>query len=550
MKSDIVEAFAQMTKEKKIDRDILESVIKDSFWKMMEKKYGIESNFEVIVNMEKGNIEIFLYKSVVEEIDDPVTEIDIATAKEKSCEEFEVGDDYVEEIQIEYFGRRLVLNLKQNLNQKIREIEKEVTFNIYKEVVGDIIVGEVYQIKPNSILLIHNSNEVIFPRSEQIQKERYKKGDTIRAIVESVEKRPSGPPLIIVSRADEQFLYKLFELEIPEVYDGIIEIKSIAREPGDRAKIAVFSNDDRIDAVGACVGMKGIRIHSIVRELSNENIDVVNYTEDNALYIARALSPAKLQDIYLDTENKVAKIYADEDQVSLIIGKNGQNIKLASKLTGFEIDVIREGDEEEDVEGEGEAEEETAEEEKAETQEEEITEDSENTKKSKTRKKRTKKTKETEEPAEDLEKEGEIEETKKVKTRKKRTKKTEKTEEPTEDTEKKETKKDKAKKKRTKKAKETEEVTEGAEKEEAKSEETKKDKVKKKRTKKAKEIAEVTEGAEKEEAKSEETKKDKVKKKRTKTTKEIKEVTEDAEKEEETVKIKKGKTKKEKVTKE
>ena len=540
MKSDIVEAFAQMAKEKKIDRDILESVIKDSFRKMMEKKYGIDSNFEVIVNMEKGNIEIFLYKSVVEEIEDPVTEIDAAIAKEKSGEEFEVGDDFVEEIPIEDFGRRLVLNLKQNLNQKIREIEKEVTFNIYKEVVGDIIVGEVYQIKPNSILLIHNSNEVIFPRSEQIQKERYKKGDTIRAIVTSVEKRPSGPPLIIVSRADKQFLYKLFELEIPEIYDGIIEIKSISREPGDRAKIAVYSNDDRIDAVGACVGMKGIRIHSIVRELSNENIDVVNYTEDNALYIARALSPAKLQDIYLDIENKVAKIYADEDQVSLIIGKNGQNIKLASKLTGFEIDVIREGDEEEDAEDEGEAEEETTEEEKAETQEKEIIKDSENTKKGKTRKKRTKKTKEVEEVTEDAEKEEETEKDKKDKVKKKRTKKAKETEEPAEDFKKEETKKDKVKKKRTKKAEETEEPAE-----DFKKEETKKDKVKKKRTKKAEETEEPTE-----DLKKEETKKDKAKKKRTKKAEEIEEVTEDAEEEEETVKIKKGKTKKEKVIKE
>ena len=457
MKSDIVEAFAQMAKEKKIDRDILESVIKDSFRKMMEKKYGIDSNFEVIVNMEKGNIEIFLYKTVVEEIDDPVTEIDIATAKEKSGEEFDVGDDYVEEIPIEDFGRRLVLNLKQNLNQKIREIEKEVTFNIYKEVVGDIIVGEVYQIKPNSILLIHNSNEVIFPRSEQIQKERYKKGDTIRAIVTSVEKRPSGPPLIIVSRADKQFLYKLFELEIPEIYDGIIEIKSISREPGERAKIAVYSNDDRIDAVGACVGMKGIRIHSIVRELSNENIDVVNYTEDNALYIARALSPAKLQDIYLDIENKVAKIYADEDQVSLIIGKSGQNIKLASKLTGFEIDVIREGEEEEDTEEESEEEAETAKEEKAEIQEEEITEDSEKAKKGKTRKKRVKKTEDIEEVTEDTEKEDETEKDKKVKTRKKRAKKTEEIKDVSEDEEKED---ETVKNKKGKTKKEKEEVVE------------------------------------------------------------------------------------------
>lgn len=354
MKSEIVEAFTMMAKEKSIDREILISVIKDSFNKMMEKKYGEDARYEIVVNMDKGDIEIFLFKTVVEEVNDPGTEIDKESAEEKSGEEFEVGDDFVDQIHIEEFGRRMVINLKQNLNQKIREIEKEVTFNTYKEFLGEIIVGEIYQIKPSSILLIHNGNEIIFPKGEQIPKERYKKGDTIRAIVKSIEKRQSGPPLIIVSRADEQFLYKLFELEIPEIFDQIIEIKGIAREPGERAKIAVSSNDDRIDAVGACVGMKGIRIHSIVRELSNENIDVINYTEDPALYIARALSPAKLNDIVIDNESKTASIYADDDQISLIIGKNGQNIKLAGKLTGYQINVVRlDEDEEEDEDENG-----------------------------------------------------------------------------------------------------------------------------------------------------------------------------------------------------
>ena len=352
MKSEIVEAFTMMAKEKSIDREILISVIKDSFNKMMEKKYGSEARYEIIVNMDKGDIEIFHFKTVVDEVIDPGKEIDVETAKERSGEDFEVVDDFVDQIQIEEFGRRMVINLKQNLNQKIKEIEKEVTFNTYKDFVGEIIVGEIYQIKPSSILLIHNGNEIIFPKGEQIPKERYKKGDTIRAIVKSIEKRQSGPPLIIVSRADEQFLFKLFELEIPEIYDGIIDIKGVAREPGDRAKISVTSNDDRIDAVGACVGMKGIRIHSIVRELSNENIDVINYTDDPSLYISRALSPAKLNDIELDNENKIANIYADEDQISLIIGKSGQNIKLAGKLTGFQINVVRieEEEDEEDAE--------------------------------------------------------------------------------------------------------------------------------------------------------------------------------------------------------
>ncbi len=342
MRGEIIDAFAQMAKQKNIDRDILESVIKDSFRKMMEKKYGLEANFEIIVNMEKGNIEIFHYKTVVEEVNDPNSEIDVESAKEKSGEDFAPGDDFVEELPIEDFGRRLVLNLKQNLNQKIREIEKEVTFNYYKELVGEIVVGEVYQIKSNSMLLIHNGNEVIFPKSEQIHNEKFRKGETVRAIVKSVEKKSSGPPTIIVSRTDNEFLQKLFELEIPEIYDNIIEIKSISREPGERAKISVFSNDDRIDAVGACVGMKGSRIHSIVRELNNENIDVINYTDDNALYIARSLAPAKIEEIILDSANKTARIKADEDQISLIIGKSGQNIKLASKLTGFQLDVIRE----------------------------------------------------------------------------------------------------------------------------------------------------------------------------------------------------------------
>ena len=370
MKSDIVEAFVQMAKMKSIDRDILESVIKDSFRKMMEKKHGPTANFDIIVNMEKGNIEIFLYKTVVEEVTDPATEIDVESAMEKTGEEFEVGDDYVEEIPIDEFGRRSVLNLKQNLNQKLKEIDKEVTYNFYKEQLGEILVGEVYQIKPNSILLMHNGCELFFPKEEQIAKERYKKGDNIRVIIKRIDKKPSGPPLIVVSRADEKFLYKLFENEIPEIYDGILEIKGIARDPGERAKIAVLSNDDKIDAVGACVGMKGMRIHSIVRELSNENIDVVNFTEDVALYIARSLSPAKLQDIYLDKENKIANIYASEDQVSLIIGKNGQNIKLASKLTGYQIDVIRDKEDEKDSDEESDAENESNDESNDESQEE------------------------------------------------------------------------------------------------------------------------------------------------------------------------------------
>lgn len=350
MKSEIVDSFSQMVKDKKIDRDLLESIIKEVFGMMIKKKYGQNATYDVIVNMDKGDIEMYLSKTIVEEVTDPETEITLEEARERSGEELEVGDDYTEVLDYVTFGRRHIVNLKQNLNQKIREVEKEIIYNDYKDLVGEIIVGEIYQIKPQSILLIHNSNEIHFPKSEQIQRERYKKGESIRVYVKEVSKKSSGPPSIVVSRSADEFLKKLFELEIPEIYDGVIEIKGVAREPGERAKVAVYSYDDRIDAVGACVGMKGIRIHSIVRELANENIDVINYSDDIGLYIARALAPAKLKDIYLDKENKVAKIVADEDQISLVIGKNGQNIKLASKLTDYEIDVERNSGRPKDIE--------------------------------------------------------------------------------------------------------------------------------------------------------------------------------------------------------
>ena len=350
MKSEIVDSFSQMVKDKKIDRDLLESIIKEVFGMMIKKKYGQNANYDVIVNMDKGDIEMYLSKAVVEEVTDPEIEITLAEANERSGEELEIGDDYSEVLDYVTFGRRHIVNLKQNLNQKIREVEKEIIYNDYKDLVGEIIVGEIYQIKPHSILLIHNSHEIQFPKGEQIPKERYKKGESIRVYVKEVSKKASGPPSIIVSRAADDFLKKLFELEIPEIYDGVIEIKGIAREPGERAKVAVYSYDDRIDAVGACVGMKGIRIHSIVRELANENIDVINFSDDIGLYIARALAPAKLKDIYLDKANKVAKIVADEDQISLVIGKNGQNIKLASKLTDYEIDVERNSGRPKDIE--------------------------------------------------------------------------------------------------------------------------------------------------------------------------------------------------------
>lgn len=349
MNHEIVESFSQMVRDKGIDKDILVGIIEDIFGMMVRKKYGLTAKFDVVVNMDKGDIEIYLEKEVVEEVVDPAAQIDTKEAKKKSGEDLEVGEEFVEIIPLETFGRRLVVSAKQNLNQRIKEIERESIYNEYSSSVGEIVVGEIYQIRKGKgeILVIHNKNELILPRNEQIYKERYKKGDTIRAVVKEVRKGASNP-LVIISRADPQFLIRLFEIEIPEIYDGIIEIKRIAREPGDRAKVAVLSHDDRIDAVGACVGMKGVRIHAIVRELNNENIDVINYSEDTVQFITKSLSPAKLMNIQIDKESKKAVVLVGADQVSLAIGKNGQNVRLASKLTGYDIQLVKEGGEEEE----------------------------------------------------------------------------------------------------------------------------------------------------------------------------------------------------------
>jgi len=346
MNSEIVESFAQMVREKGIDKDILTGIVEDVFSMMVRKKYGQDAKFDVVVNMDKGDIEIFLEREVVETVENPVTQIDAQTAREISGEELSVGEDFVEVIPLITFGRRLVVSAKQNLNQRIKEIERESIYNEYSNAIGDIVVGEIYQIRRNEILINHNRNELLLPKSEQIFKERYKKGDTIRAVVKEVRKN-AGNPVVVVSRADPKFLSKLFELEIPEIYDGIIEIKQIAREPGERAKVAVESHDDRIDAVGACVGMKGVRIHTIVRELNNENIDVINFSEQPEVFIQRALAPAKLKTIELNDEARTANVLVAADQVSLAIGRNGQNIRLASKLTGYEINLIKEGGEDE-----------------------------------------------------------------------------------------------------------------------------------------------------------------------------------------------------------
>jgi transcription termination/antitermination protein NusA len=342
MNLDIVESFAQMVRDKGIDKDVLAGILEEIFGLLVKKKYGEEAKFDVVVNMDRGDIEIFLEREIVEVVEDPNTQIAIEEVDRRgNDEELEVGDDYVEKIQLSTLGRRLILLARQNLNQKIREIEKDIIYNEYQELLGEIVVGDIYQIRKNDILINHNKNELLLPRNEQIPYERYKKGETIRAIVKEVKKSNTGP-LIIVTRSDNMFLRRLFEIEIPEIYDGIIEIKSIAREPGERAKIAVESQDKRIDAVGACVGMKGVRIHAIVKELNNENIDVVNYSDDPAVFIQRSLAPAKLKKIDIDNIDRKAVVTADSDQVSMIVGRNGVNIRLAMKLTGYDIEILRE----------------------------------------------------------------------------------------------------------------------------------------------------------------------------------------------------------------
>jgi N utilization substance protein A len=342
MNREIVESFADMVKMKGIDKDVLAGILEDVFTLLVRKKYGEEARCDVVVNMDRGDIEIYLERQIVDEVSDPGTQVSLEEVNRKGNEDdLEVGEDFVEKLELVSLGRRLITLAKQSLNQKIREIEKDIIYNEYNELVGEIVVGDIYQIRKNDILINHNKNELMLPRDEQIPYEKYKKGETIRAIVKEVRKTGSSPQ-IIVSRSDNMFLRRLFEIEIPEIYDGIIEIKGIAREPGERAKIAVESQDARIDAVGACVGMKGVRIHAIVRELNNENIDVVNYTDDPTLFIQRSLAPAKIKQVEVDEEAKKATVMADSDQVSLIVGRNGVNIRLAMKLTGFEIDVLRE----------------------------------------------------------------------------------------------------------------------------------------------------------------------------------------------------------------
>ncbi|MFM8439457.1 MAG: transcription termination factor NusA [Candidatus Kapaibacterium sp.] len=346
----IIEAFAEMARQKGIDRDLLQGLLEETLGMMVKKKYGNDANFDIIVNMEKGDIEIYLTREIVKFVLNEAREVSLAEVTAKSADPFEIGDEYIEEISLENigveFGRRIITLAQQALAQRIRDVEKDNIFNEYEQKVGEVIVGEVYQIRRNDLLVMHDKHEMRMPREEQIPTERYKKNSAIKSIIKEVRRSgTSGMPDIILSRADDQFLARLFEIEIPEIFDGIIEIKAIARDPGERSKVAVVSFDERVDPVGACVGMKGIRIHSIVRELGNENIDVIEWSDDPVTFIKRALSPAKVRDLALDNEARTATVVVPDDQVSLAIGRNGQNVRLASRITGYTLTLIKEGGE-------------------------------------------------------------------------------------------------------------------------------------------------------------------------------------------------------------
>jgi N utilization substance protein A len=341
----LMDAFGDFKELKNIDRETMNQILDDVFRSMILKRWGADDGFDIIINPDRGDLEIWRTREIVPdgELDDEVAQIEVGMAQ-KIVPDLEVGEELIEEIKIEDFGRRNILAMRQNLQSRIMDLEKDHLYQKYRERVGDIISGEVYQVwKKEMLVLDDEDNELILPKDQQIPSDFYKKGDTIRAVVYKVDMRNNSPQ-IILSRTAPEFLEKLFEQEVPEVFDGLITIKKIVREPGERAKVAVESYDDRVDPVGACVGMKGARIHTIVRELRNENIDVIQYTANEQLLITRALAPAKISSINLDHDNMKADVFLKPDQVSLAIGKGGNNIKLAGRLTGFEIDVYRETD--------------------------------------------------------------------------------------------------------------------------------------------------------------------------------------------------------------
>jgi transcription termination/antitermination protein NusA len=346
----LIDAFQDFKDAENIDRPTMMKVVEDVFKTLLRKKYGSDENFDVIVNAEKGDLEIIRRRMIVEdgEVEDPLAQVAYSEAA-KIEPDFEVGEELYEEIDLLDFGRRAILAAKQTLASRISDLKKNALAKKYGDRVGDIISAEVYQVWKKEILLLdEEGNELILPKSEQIPQDYFKKGESIRAVIRRVDMKNNNP-VIILSRTAPEFLAKLLEIEVPEIFDGLIVIKKIVRDPGERAKVAVESYDDRIDPVGACVGMKGSRIHGIVRELKNENIDVINYTTNTQLLIQRSLTPARITSMELDTEGKHANVYLAPDQVSLAIGRRGVNIKLASELTGYELDVYRdnEGDEEE-----------------------------------------------------------------------------------------------------------------------------------------------------------------------------------------------------------
>ena len=339
----LIDTFAEFKELKNIDRATMMSVLEDVFKNVLQKTYGTDENFDVIINIDKGDFEIWRNREVVADADfeDPNRQITLKEAK-KIDTDYDIGEEVTDEVKLAQFGRRAILNLRQNLASRIMELEKDHIYNKYKNKIGDIVAGEVYQVWKKEILILDDEgNELILPRTEQIPSDYFRKGDNLRAVVFKVELRNNNP-LIILSRTSPVFLERLFELEVPEIFDGLITIKKIVRVPGERAKVAVESYDERIDPVGACVGMKGSRIHGIVRELRNENIDVINFSANNQLFIQRALNPAKVSSIKLHEDTKRADVYLKPDEVSMAIGKGGLNIRLASQLTGYEIDVYRE----------------------------------------------------------------------------------------------------------------------------------------------------------------------------------------------------------------
>lgn len=345
--SNLISSFAEFKELKNIDKSTMIGVLEDVFRHAIQKQYGTDENFDIIINADKGDLEIWRNRTVVEDdkLEDPVQQISLSEIR-KIDSSYEVGDEYTDSISFDSFGRRAVLSLRQNLASHILDLEKANLYEKYSSKVGEVITGEIHNRFRNEVIILDDDdNELILPRAEQIPSDFYRKGEYIKAIVKSVE-MVNNTPRIILSRTANQFLERLFEAEVPEIYDGLITIKKIARIPGERAKIAVESYDERIDPVGSCVGVKGSRIYSIVKELRNENIDVLNYTSNAQLMIQRALNPAKVSSITIDEENKTATVYLKPDQVSLAIGKGGLNIRLSKMLTGYDIDVYREVEEE------------------------------------------------------------------------------------------------------------------------------------------------------------------------------------------------------------